>query len=204
MKRTREEAEQTREEIFQAGIRLLSTKGIHETSMAAIAREAGVSRGAIYWHFRNKEDLLREIRGRLNLFYTNLAESTAKQKVPIAAGMGSAVRTLFEKYRNDGEYRRLQDLQLQIGILYAGDDSMRDEMDEQKNTALNHIREALTKGALVSAFPPDHLFMIMESFIGGLLVRQYIRQEALSDSEIASAADFLTRGIESLETNQNT
>lgn len=67
MKRTREEAGQTREEIFQAGIRLLSTKGINETSMADIAREAGVSWGAIYWHLQNKEELLREIRGRMRI-----------------------------------------------------------------------------------------------------------------------------------------
>ena len=196
MKRTREEAEQTREEIFQAGIWLLSTQGINETSMTDIARKAGVSRGAIYWHFQNKEDLLREIRGRLNRFYADIAETLAHEKTPISVSMGRMIRILLDKYRNDEEYRRLQDLQLQIGILHAGDDYMRTEMNEAKKCALDQIGKALERDVSGAGWTPSLLFMIVQSFLGGLFIRQYINQETMSDEEIATSAEFLTRGIE--------
>lgn len=37
------------------------SKAYHHTSLATIAKAAGVTRGAIYWHFKNKSDLFNEI-----------------------------------------------------------------------------------------------------------------------------------------------
>ncbi|KSB87046.1 hypothetical protein LFZ31_05135 [Salmonella enterica subsp. enterica serovar Newport str. S09097] len=38
-------------------LRLFSQQGVSATSLAEIANAAGVTRGAIYWHFKNKSDL---------------------------------------------------------------------------------------------------------------------------------------------------
>ncbi len=42
-------------------MRLFSQRGVSSTSLAEIAQAAGVTRGAIYWHFKNKADLFGEI-----------------------------------------------------------------------------------------------------------------------------------------------
>lgn len=42
-------------------MRLFSQQGVSSTSLAEIAKAAGVTRGAIYWHFKNKSDLFSEI-----------------------------------------------------------------------------------------------------------------------------------------------
>ena len=42
-------------------MRLFSQQGVSSTSLAQIAQAAGVTRGAIYWHFKNKSDLFGEI-----------------------------------------------------------------------------------------------------------------------------------------------
>lgn len=57
-RKTKEEALKTREAIIDASIELFSVQGVSRTTLADIAKEAGVTRGAIYWHFKNKEDLL--------------------------------------------------------------------------------------------------------------------------------------------------
>lgn len=57
MRRTKEEAEATRLCIMKKALGLFSEKGIAATSLADIAQAAGVTRGAIYWHFKNKWDL---------------------------------------------------------------------------------------------------------------------------------------------------
>ncbi len=47
----------TRQQIMEAAMSLFGRQGLTGTSLVDIAREAGVTRGAIYWHFDNKEDL---------------------------------------------------------------------------------------------------------------------------------------------------
>lgn len=60
-KRTHSEAMETKQNILNASRKLFSEKGFHKTSLSDIAREAGVTRGAVYWHFENKNDLLVEL-----------------------------------------------------------------------------------------------------------------------------------------------
>lgn len=60
-KRTHEEALQTKKQIMDAAVTLFSSKGYKKTSLSDVARAAGVTRGAIYWHFENKGELLIEL-----------------------------------------------------------------------------------------------------------------------------------------------
>lgn len=57
-RRTKEEARQTRESILRAALDLFSEKGYSRTALNDIARRIGMTRGAVYWHFENKEALL--------------------------------------------------------------------------------------------------------------------------------------------------
>lgn len=61
MRRTKQEAEATRLEIMTHALELFADKGIAATSLVEIAAAAGVTRGAIYWHFKNKWDLFDAI-----------------------------------------------------------------------------------------------------------------------------------------------
>lgn len=57
-RRTKAEAERTREDILDAAERVFFAKGVPATSLADIAQAANVTRGAVYWHFKNKPDVL--------------------------------------------------------------------------------------------------------------------------------------------------
>ncbi len=56
-KKTKAEAEQTRQQIISAARCVFHECGVSRTSLEKIARVAGVTRGAIYWHFENKASL---------------------------------------------------------------------------------------------------------------------------------------------------
>lgn len=58
MKRTKEDAEITKQDLLEAAFREFLEKGYLKTKLEEIAARAGVTRGALYWHFKNKEDLL--------------------------------------------------------------------------------------------------------------------------------------------------
>ncbi|WP_425055222.1 TetR family transcriptional regulator [Pseudomonas abyssi] len=61
MRRTKEDAEKTRLKIIEAALTLFSRNGYSNTTLAMIGTEAGFSRGPIYWHFKNKDDLFEAV-----------------------------------------------------------------------------------------------------------------------------------------------
>jgi len=62
MRRTKEDTEKTRQAILIAAEKLFVTQGFSETSLEKIATEAGCTRGAIHWHFVNKNGLLTALK----------------------------------------------------------------------------------------------------------------------------------------------
>ena len=67
-------------QILEAATHCVGRFGYHQTSVDTIAREAGLSKGAIYWYFKSKDDILialSEWRGANNLFFLQrLADET--------------------------------------------------------------------------------------------------------------------------------
>lgn len=61
MRRTKEDAAKTRQSLVDAALKLFGQRGYSGTTLRLIAEEAGCSRGPIYWHFANKEELFEEI-----------------------------------------------------------------------------------------------------------------------------------------------
>ena len=57
VRKTREEAVATREALLDAAEREFRDKGVAHTTLADVAHAAGLTRGAIYWHFRDKAEL---------------------------------------------------------------------------------------------------------------------------------------------------
>lgn len=65
MRRTKTEALKTKEYLMLAALDTFYKKGIARTSLNEIAQAAGVTRGALYWHFKNKEDLFDALFQRI-------------------------------------------------------------------------------------------------------------------------------------------
>jgi TetR/AcrR family transcriptional regulator, acrAB operon repressor len=67
VRKTREEALATREELLDAAERVFRARGVGHTSLAEVADAAGVTRGAIYWHFKDKADLFQALVKRVEM-----------------------------------------------------------------------------------------------------------------------------------------
>jgi TetR/AcrR family transcriptional repressor of mexAB-oprM operon len=74
MRRTKEDAEKTRVAILEAAEMLFLENGVAHTSLQHIARQAGVTRGAVYWHFTNKAHLFNAMLNQVRLPPEQLAE----------------------------------------------------------------------------------------------------------------------------------
>lgn len=74
MRRTKEQAEQTRSAILLAAEQLFLEKGVTHSTLEQIAQAAGVTRGAVYWHFQNKAHLFHEMLNQVRLPPEQLTE----------------------------------------------------------------------------------------------------------------------------------
>ncbi|MEI8384571.1 MAG: TetR family transcriptional regulator [Nitrosomonadaceae bacterium] len=66
-RKTKEDAELTRKRIICAAREVFLVRGVSRTTMEHIATQAGVTRGAVYWHFDNKIDLFNAMREQVFL-----------------------------------------------------------------------------------------------------------------------------------------
>ncbi len=66
-RKTKEDAEITRQRIIDAAREVFSTHGVSKTSLEKIAKHANVTRGAVYWHFENKAELSFAMREQVIL-----------------------------------------------------------------------------------------------------------------------------------------
>jgi TetR/AcrR family acrAB operon transcriptional repressor len=78
-RKTKEEAAVTRESILMAALDLFTEKGYSSTTLVDIAKRIGMTRGAVYWHFENKQALLTALIGHIcerkeNRVYSEIPE----------------------------------------------------------------------------------------------------------------------------------
>ena len=87
MRKTAAETEKTRIALLEAGTLVFARDGYERATLEAIGREAGLTRGAVYWHFKNKQDLFARILDREN-------ERLSRLVAAALAGDGSSFRRL--------------------------------------------------------------------------------------------------------------
>src|SRR5258705_8511962 len=83
-RKTKEEAAGTRERLLDAAERVFRERGVTHSTLAEIAAAAGHTRGAVYWHFKDKADLVSAMSERATLTLdTMLGESIGETDDPL-------------------------------------------------------------------------------------------------------------------------
>lgn len=90
-RKTKEGAQATRDGLLDAAERVFGRRGVSRTTLDEVAAEAGVTRGALYWHFSGKEDLFSAMCDRAVLPLEQLLEQTARGRHDDPLGALAAV-----------------------------------------------------------------------------------------------------------------
>lgn len=175
MRRTKEDAEKTRRRIMAAALRRFDRSGISNTTLEEVARAAGVTRGAIYWHFSGKKALLHAIREEVSVPLLDQADFTLLSggTEPPLDRVSCFLLGLLEALETDKQVERVFSV-MSFKCEYVG--PLAHELkDQAKNNqwlceALAKVyREAMNDGSLRAGLSPSIVALDTLTFVAGLL-----------------------------------
>ena len=175
MRRTKEKAEETRCRILDAAERVFVEKGVSNTSLAQLAEAAGVTRGAIYWHFTNKADLFDAMMSRVILPMEEMAARAGDNDLedPLAHVRACALNVL-EHLTTDAQCQRVFEICCHKVEYVDEMVQVRRRHIEARNNCLKHmergLRNAANKGLLASSVNPRLAAVGLHALVDGLIV----------------------------------
>lgn len=174
VRRTKEEAAATRDSILDAAEVLFAKQGVSRTTLQHIATAAGVTRGAIYWHFVDKGAVFSAMMERATM------------------PMDAAVKLAGERGVTD-PLQCLRDEMMAVLEIVAGDEkarrvfeiaTLKTEFTDDVDSARAHKREAVARwrgrlevqftqaiveGMLPASVDPRNASMCVWTMIDGLI-----------------------------------
>ncbi len=198
-RQTKERAEQTRETILDAAEQVFFKRGVARASIEEIAAEAGVTRGAVYFHFRDKVDLFLGIEERVRLPHEEIMAMLAQSPTADALNLlERIVLSLFARYAAEDRKRiRLTVLLLRCDYV----DEMAPALDRQNATygrfaieLRRYFRDAARGPNLDQDWNPELAALVFQTLMHGALLR-WLRSPGdfpLNSSGVSVVKGFLT------------
>lgn len=153
---TKEEALETRSRILDAAEDVFHAKGVSQTTLNDVAEAAGVTRGAIYWHFKNKSDLFDGMFERVHLPMEAMVQSSASETEPDPLGQLRAICVfIFQETVRNPRSRKVLDIVFHRceWVDAAGPLAARQRECFEQGTA--NIERILGNAVIRGQLPPD-------------------------------------------------
>jgi len=189
-----------REKILAAARSLMAEKGIMKTSLADIAREVGISKGTLFYHFASKDDLVNDI---LADHFTNLVNIT-QQYLPhhLEDDKPSQVlEMVFNLFISDHDITRLDLYLLQEG--FQGNENINNKFMERKRNWRRYIAEELERSFEIK--DPLHLSALstmLLAMIDGLAIQLLVEPGSVNSNEIALTLAEMIKLLASAESHE--
>jgi TetR/AcrR family acrAB operon transcriptional repressor len=175
MRRTKEDALLTREQLLDAAEVVFADKGVSQTSLQDIAQAAGVTRGAIYWHFKDKAALFNAMmdRSMSPIEETIVKVGQASGNDEPLAQVRAAMMDALNRIANEERTRRVMGIAVNK-VEYV--DELSDVRARHIKVHLNcrvHIEAAFKRAqklGLVAAKPSARVMTVgLQALVGGLI-----------------------------------
>ncbi len=112
-RKTKEEAQATREGILDAALACFHENGVANTSLAAIGERAGYTRGAVYWHFKNKTEVLEAMINRERVpFIKRLQRTYSPHRTTPVLDLRSAMLVSLSELATEPHLRDMMEIML--------------------------------------------------------------------------------------------
>lgn len=200
VRRTKEEAAETREQVLDAAEQVFRQRGVGHASLAEVADAAGVTRGAIYHHFASKAELFEAMLARAEMPIDMAFDATRLPVAdPLAMVRDMAVKALQHLASSD----RVRNI-FEVAFLRC---EYTDELapveqrhlrEREQCLALSHglLDQAVARGQLPAATDTRTASRMLYGFIGGLM-RDWVQAPGAFDMNVAApqAVDLFLAGL---------
>ena len=182
-RRTKQEAQETRARLLDAAEQLFHERGVSRTSLQDIAQAAGVTRGAVYWHFEDKVQLFNAMMERATMPLEEDFEAS------VSPGPDRPLDDLRLRLMNvmhcaafNARTRRAFEI-ANLRVEFVGEmASIRGRKVAAHREWTDHNREAFERAKALGQLPPDvdaHQAAIgLMALVGGLLHHWILDPEA--------------------------
>jgi TetR/AcrR family acrAB operon transcriptional repressor len=182
-RRTKEEALATRHRILDAAELLFQQRGVSRTSLHEIAEAADVTRGAVYWHFKDKADLFNAMMERATMPFEEA--TCGGERRPDENPIEFMARRLVEALRTTAHHERTRRVfEIATHKVEYVDEllQVRDRHLAGRNECLNEcereLKAAMRQGLIASKVPARCIALGLHALIDGLIQNWLLDPEA--------------------------
>lgn len=183
-------------QIVDAAIRVIARQGYAHTSLMDIAKEVGMSKGAVHYHFPTKEALMTQVLQTAcdAVAQRTLAAWTAAEQPE--ASLRSSLRELWQvRAALSDEAKVVADLMTQA----LHDESLRGPLAAYYRFAVAQVNQHLTanldKLGLKPKVDTATLPRLLHALLDGLLMQRIVDPEAVQDEQVIQALETLAGSL---------
>ena len=203
VRRTREEALETRSRIIDAAEAVFHERGVAHASLEDVAAAAGVTRGAIYWHFKDKAELFDAMMQRVVMPAECLMESAGARGItdPLSVLRLTTIDVLLRTAR-EKQMQRVFEIAYHK-CEYVGDaEGVRERHIASQNECLKSIeagfRACVAAGQIPKSVSPRVAAIGAMSLVSGLIANWLLEPSSFPLARHAEAlVDIYFRGLAS-------
>ncbi|XXX71949.1 TetR family transcriptional regulator [Sorangium sp. So ce134] len=200
VRRTKEEAAATREQILDAALLVFSRKGYSAATLQDVAAEAGLTRGAVYWHFKGKVELYVALVGeRFARANEVFAEALSPRYSPLESLERLLTRSL-EYLEEDPEYRAVLSITLfKTELLPELEPAFQQKIASVRrlvDTIADLVRKGIAAGQIDRATDPKAAALAAVSLVNGATALHLMDPKALeSKAAVRRMVATFLRGL---------
>ena len=200
MRRTKEEAKATRQDVIRSALQVFSEKGYAAATLKDIADRAGVTRGAVYWHFDNKADLYNTLLAEFSAISSQVVAKAVEAGGTLPEILKRIFVRLLQEVERDRELRAVLELELFTMLRISELEASRQKQLEAGEQLLVGIAQAMEEGikagSLRKDFEPITMARSFLAFQKGAIQLWLLNPKSFSlQLEAEAMAEIYLKGI---------
>ncbi len=196
LRRTKEEALQTKEKLLDAALDVFLAKGYSAATLQDIAEYAELTRGAVYWHFKGKEDIYRELYERAHRLDMAIFDKVDGMELSPFEKLRVLAHSVIRNIYLDKQYSDYIELTT-FRIEYAEFEAINREKASTNSFAVavmeSLAKRAIEENAISGRVSPQQIAKTLLLFIVGACRLKFTAREFYKDADdmIAIVDDYL-------------
>ena len=192
--KTRPTRAETRRRVLDAAFTVFGERGIAGSSLAEVAEEAGLTKGAVYSNFAGKDDLVLTLMDEHAMARLTAALAEVTGAADPRAALHDAAAVLVRAIRVDAAWHRIL---AEYFALSHRDPQRRAQLRRRRREARGAVAREITRlrdqGAIALVLSPEETAVVLFALSNGLAVESGIDPDAVPDGLLGTVLTLLAR-----------